>query len=363
MDLTGLFDITLPIVQAPMAGVQGARLAAAVAGAGGLGSIPCAMLAPDDIRRQVEDFRGQFGARPIPPFNLNFFCHTMPAPDEDKEAAWQDALLPFYKELGIDLPAIGAVQGRQPFSDDTMMLLEELRPPVVSFHFGLPAPKYVARIKERGAKVLSSATTVAEAIYLERQGADAIIAQGVEAGGHRGLFLSDDTTTQMGTFALLPQIVAAVDVAVIAAGGIAGRDGVSAAFALGAAGVQVGTAYLLCPECDTSRIHREAIAGERAGESASESAGESAINTALTNVFTGRPARAIVNRLMRELGPFNSVAPAFPRAAMMVGPLRAAAEKSGSADFSSLWCGQNANGCKELPAAEITRELMADFSG
>jgi nitronate monooxygenase len=287
----------------------------------------------------------------------------MPALDEDKEAAWQDALLPFYKELGIEMPEVAAAQGRQPFSDDTMMLLEELRPPVVSFHFGLPAPEYVARIKEHGAKVLSSATTVAEAIYLERQGADAIIAQGVEAGGHRGLFLSDDTTTQMGTFALVPQIVAAVDVPVIAAGGIAGPGGVSAAFALGAAGVQVGTAYLLCPECDTSRIHREAIAGGRGSESAGESAGESAINTALTNVFTGRPARAIVNRLMRELGPFNSVAPAFPRAAMMVGPLRAAAEKSGCADFSSLWCGQNASGCKELPAAQITRELMSGSSG
>lgn len=356
MDLTGLLDISLPIVQAPMAGVQGARLAAAVAGAGGLGSIPCAMLAPDDVRQQVEDYRGQFNGRPIPPFNLNFFCHVTPAPDEDKEAAWRALLLPFYEELGIDLPAIGPSQGRQPFADDTMMLLEELRPPVVSFHFGLPAPKYVARLKEHGAKVLSSATTVAEAIYLARHGVDAIIAQGVEAGGHRGMFLSDDTTTQMGTFALLPQIVAAVDVPVIAAGGIAGPGCVSAAFALGAAGVQAGTAYLLCPECDTSRVHREAIAGARAG------VGKSETNTALTNVFTGRPARAIVNRLMRESGPLSSVAPAFPRAAMMVGPLRAAAEKAGSADFSSLWCGQNANGCKELPAAEITRELMADFS-
>ncbi|MEX0941515.1 MAG: nitronate monooxygenase [Pseudomonadales bacterium] len=348
MNLLTLLGISLPIIQAPMAGVQGARLAAAVSRAGGLGSIPCAMLSPDGIRREVEDYKGRFEGQAVPPFNLNFFCHAMPEPDADKESAWREALAPYYKELGIDLPGLVTGPGRQPFSDDTMILLEELKPPVVSFHFGLPAGETISRIKDYGATVLSSATTVEEAMYLERQGVDVVIAQGAEAGGHRGLFLSDDIATQMGTFSLLPQVAAAVEVPVIAAGGIAGRDSVTAAFALGAAGVQAGTAYLLCPECDTSKVHREAIAGR------------AALNTALTNVFTGRPARAIVNRMMRELGPVTSIAPAFPNAAMMAAPLRAAAEKIGSADFSPLWCGQNASLCREMPAAAVTRELMSN---
>ena len=195
--------------------------------------------------------------------------------------------------------------------------------------------------------MLSSATTVDEARWLEARGVDAIIAQGFEAGGHRGMFLSEDLTTQVGTLALVAQIVHAVKTPVIAAGGIADARGVRAALALGAAGVQVGTAYLLCPEASTSAVHRAALKSEAAR------------HTALTNVLTGRPARGIMNRVMRALGPISDAAPSFPLATAAIAPLRAEAEKRGSGDFSPLWSGQNNSGCKEIAAAQLTRELAA----
>jgi nitronate monooxygenase len=211
----------------------------------------------------------------------------------------------------------------------------------------VPSRDLLDRVRQWRPAIVSSATTVDEARWLEAQGVDAIIAQGLEAGGHRGMFLSDDLTTQVGTFALVRQIVQAVSVPVIAAGGIADAFGVAAAIALGAAAVQVGTAYLLCPEASTPRVHRDALASPRAS------------HTALTNVFTGRPARSIVNRLIAELGPMNPSAPAFPLALAGVLPLRSKAESRGSGDFSPLWAGQNASGCKNIPAAELTRELAA----
>ncbi len=341
--LQTLLGTALPIVQAPMAGVQGSALAVAVSNAGGLGSLPCAMLSPDALRRELEALR----AGTARPYNVNFFCHTPPTPDAAREAAWRDALAPYARELGVDLASVPAGAGRQPFSAEAADLLEAFRPPVVSFHFGLPEPALLARVKSWGAKVLSSATTVEEARWLEARGVDAVIAQGLEAGGHRGHFLSHDLTLQQGTFALLPQIVRAVRVPVIAAGGIASAAGVRAALALGAAGVQVGTAYLLCPEATTSAVHRAALAGDGAR------------HTALTTLFTGRPARGIVNRLMRELGPLNPAAPAFPLATAAIAPLRAAAEKAGSGDFSPLWAGQNCSGCAHVPAAQLTRALAA----
>ncbi|MCE7988682.1 MAG: nitronate monooxygenase [Caldilinea sp. CFX5] len=343
MTLQQILGIELPIIQAPMAGVQGSTLAIAVSNAGGLGSLPCAMLSLDAIRAELTTIQAQTDK----PFNVNFFCHTPPVPDAAREAAWRAALSPYYQEHGIDSTAIPAGAGRTPFSAEAADLLAEFKPPVVSFHFGLPAPDLLARVKAWGAKVLSSATTIAEARWLEAHGVDAIIAQGVEAGGHRGIFLSEDLTTQSGTFALTPQIVQAVQVPVIAAGGIADARGVAAAMALGAAGVQVGTAYLLCPEVTISAIHRTALKSEAAG------------HTALTNLFTGRPARSIVNRVMRELGPLSSTLPAFPLATAAIAPLRAKAESQGSSDFSPLWAGQNVRGCKEIPAAQLTRELAA----
>jgi len=341
MDIRTLFGIVHPIIQAPMAGVQGSALAIAVSNAGGLGSLPCAMLAPEAMGRELEALR----AGTAKPFNVNFFCHETPVPSAEREAAWRAALAPYFAQFGIDAATIPAGPGRIPLSAEAADVLERFRPAVVSFHFGLPSPSLLARVKSWGSKVLSSATTVEEATWLEAHGVDAVIAQGAEAGGHRGMFLTDDLTTQMGTLALVPQVVRAVKVPVIAAGGIADRAGVEAALALGAAGVQVGTAFMLCPEATTSAIHRRALASAAAR------------HTALTNLFTGRPARGIVNRLMRELGPMSDRAPAFPLATAGIAPIRAKAEASGSGDFSPLWSGQNAEGCLEIPAAEVIRRL------
>jgi nitronate monooxygenase len=341
--LQELLGTELPVIQAPMAGVQLSALAIAVCKAGGLGSLPCAMLGMDGVRKELAAIK----AATHRPYNVNFFTHTSPVPSAQREAAWRAALLPYYREFGIDPESIPPGPGRAPFTAEAAELLSEFKPPVVSFHFGLPSADLVAKVKSWGAKVLASATTVDEARWLEAHGADLIIAQGVEAGGHRGNFLTHDLTTQLGTFALLPQVVRAVKVPVIAAGGIADAKGVAAALALGAAGVQVGTAYLLCPESTTSAVHRAALKSEGAR------------HTALTNVFTGRPARGIVNRVMREIGPMTSAAPEFPLATTGITPLRAKAESRGSGDFSPLWSGQNASGCREIPAGELTRSLAA----
>jgi len=336
--------VRLPIIQAPMAGVQGSALAVAVSNAGGLGSLPCAVLSPEALRKELTVIRAQT----VKPFNVNFFCHAPPTPSAEREAAWRATLAPYYEEFGL-VSTIAEGGGRAPFSSEVADVLGEFRPAVVSFHFGLPSAELLARVRTWGSKVFSSATTVEEACWLEARGVDAIIAQGFEAGGHRGMFLSDDLDTQVGTLALVPQIVKAVKTPVIAAGGIADAKGVAAALALGAAGVQVGTAYLLCPEATTSAVHRAALKSEAAH------------HTALTNVFTGRPARGIINRVMREVGPISAVAPAFPLAASAIAPLRARAESLGSGAFSPLWSGQNASGCKEIPAAQLTRELAGEL--
>jgi nitronate monooxygenase len=333
----------LPIIQAPMAGVQGAALAAAVSNAGALGSLPCALLGPDAMRAELAALRGGTER----PFNLNFFCHEPPRPDAARESAWRSALAGYYEEFGIDPASIPAGPGRMPFDAAAADLLETVKPAAVSFHFGLPPPDLLARVRSWGSKILSSATSVEEALWLEARGVDAVIAQGLEAGGHRGHFLSDDLSVQSGTLALLPQVVRAVKLPVIAAGGIADAKGVAAAMRLGAAAVQVGTAYLLCPESTTGPVHRVALKSMAAR------------HTALTNLYTGRPARGIVNRLMRELGPISPLAPAFPLAVAAVSPLRAKAEALGSGEFSPLWCGQNASGCLQIPAAELTWTLAA----
>lgn len=345
--LQTLFGIEYPLIQAPMAGAQGAKLAIAVSKAGGLGSLPCAMLTPDAMKKEL----GEIKAQTAKPYNVNFFCHVPPVPSDEREARWRATLAPYYAQFGIDAATIAAGPGRAPFSAEAADLLSEFKPAVVSFHFGLPSSSLIERVRAWGGKILSSATTVDEARWLEDHGVDAIIAQGLEAGGHRGIFLSDDLTTQLGTFALLPQVARAVTVPVIAAGGIADAHGIAAAMELGAAGVQIGTAYLLCPEASASVVHRAALkaAGAR--------------HTALTNLFTGRPARGIVNRVMRELGAINSTAPEFPLATSAIAPLRAKAEAQASGDFSPLWSGQNAGGCKEIPAAELTRELARGFRG
>jgi len=341
MTLQQHLGIELPIIQAPMAGIQASAMAVAVSNAGGLGSLPAAMLTLDVLRNELTTIRAQTDK----PFNVNFFCHTPPAPDAIRETAWRTLLAPYYREHGIDPSAIAPGMGRMPFNTEVCDVVEPFAPQVVSFHFGLPNAALLARVRGWGAKVLCSATTVEEGLWLQDQGVDAVIAQGLEAGGHRGHFLSDDLSQQMGTYALLPQLVRALQVPVIAAGGIADAKGVAAALAMGAAAAQVGTAYMLCPEATTSTLHRAALQSDAAR------------HTALTNLFTGRPARGIVNRVMRELGAINPAAPHFPQATTAIAPLRAKAEAQNLGDFSPLWSGQNASGCKAIPAAQLTREL------
>ncbi|WPB56280.1 nitronate monooxygenase family protein [Xylophilus sp. GOD-11R] len=340
-----LFGIALPILQAPMAGPCWHEMAIAVGQTGGLGALPCAMLSEAQIRAEVAQVRQASEA----PLNLNFFCHTAPAPDAERDAAWRAALRPYYLEAGLDpdMPVPASV--RHPFDATTCALVEALRPEVVSFHFGLPAPDLLARVKAMGAKVISSATTVDEAVWLEERGVDAVIAMGFEAGGHRGVFLRDEVYSQLGTFALVPQVVDAVRVPVIAAGGIADGRGVAAAFVLGASAVQVGTAFLHTPEARLPAVHRAALSGPMARQ------------TALTNLFTGRPARGIVNRLMRELGPLSSAAPAFPSAGGALTPLKTATEGGEHAgDFVSLWAGQAAPLGRAMSASELTGALAED---
>ena len=339
--LTRLFGIELPIIQAPMAGVQGSALTIAVSQAGGLGSLPCAMLSLEALGAALTQIRAQT----TKPINVNFFCHYEPEPQAAKQAMWLKQLAPYFAELGIHPDTQAAGAQRAPYTSAQAEVLAKFKPEVVSFHFGLPNEDLLLEIKSWGSKIISTATTVEEALWLEARGVDAIIAQGLEAGGHRGHFLSDDLTEQHGTFSLLPQIIAAVDVPVIAAGGIVDAKTVRAAMAMGASAVQVGTAYLLCPECTTSEIHRAALQSEAAH------------HTALTNLFSGRPARGIVNRFMAELGPINNAVPDFPLASSAVAGLRSAAEQQGFGDFSPLWSGKNATGCQAIPAAELTRQL------
>jgi nitronate monooxygenase len=337
-----LLKIDLPIIQAPMASAMDSAMVIAVSQAGGLGSLPCAMLTADQIRSELETIRRQTRN----PINVNFFCHQQPVFDAPREKAWRQRLSNYYRELALDpdIPLPRAT--RTPFGRAACDVLEELKPEVVSFHFGLPDKTLLARVKATGAKILSSATTVEEAQWLEDHGCDAIIAQGYEAGGHRGMFLTEDVATQVGTMALVPLIVDAVKVPVIAAGGIADARGIVASFALGASAVQIGTAYLFCPEAKIAPVYREAL--------------KKTNQTAITNVFSGRPARGIVNRIVRELGPMSDLAPPFPLAGGAIAPIRKKSEAAGSEDFAQMWSGQAASLCRELPAGELTKRLASE---
>jgi len=339
--LLDLFKTEFPIVLAPMAGVMDAELMIAAAEGGALGSLPCAMLSVEKAREQVNIFRQRVSA----PVNMNFFCHRAVDADQKSEAGWKQRLASYYEEFGVDPAGLVNAANRAPFDAVMCELIEELKPEVVSFHFGLPEQALLERVKAAGCIVMSSATIVKEAIWLEENGADVVIAQGAEAGGHRGMFLTDNIAEQPGTFALVPQVVDAVKVPVIAAGGIADGRGIAAAFALGAAGVQIGTAYLRCPESRVSAPARVALA-----QALDDS-------TVITNVMTGRPARGVANRAMREIGPISPHAPAFPHAATALAPLKAAAEKLGRVDFTNLWAGQAVRLGREMPAAELTRAL------
>ncbi len=356
---TSFFDAhAIRLVQAPMAGSQNHALAAAVFKAGGLGSIPAAMLNAEQLHKELSAFQGAISTAvqsrsawgTLLPLNVNFFCHTPPPAQSEKESAWRLKLRTVYQAQGIELQSVGSGPGRAPFSEESLALMGQFKPAVVSFHFGLPKPEWVQQLKAWGIQIWSSATTVQEAQWLEHQGADAVIAQGLEAGGHRGMFLTEDLSTQVGTLSLLPQIVKAVKLPVIAAGGISSAAAVKAAQSLGASAVQVGTAFLTSHEATTSALHRHALMSEGAR------------HTALTNLFSGRPARGIVNKFMQDLGPLNPDAPDFPLATAAVAPLRAAAEAQGSGDYSPLWSGQNASDCEALPAADIAHKLLQGWT-
>jgi nitronate monooxygenase len=340
--LLDLFGVEHPILQAPMAGVTSPQMAIATSEAGGLGSIAAAMLTPEGTRQELQMVKQGTGR----PFNVNFFVHKPPAVDAARDAQWRQKLAPYFGELGVPPDTKGP--SRAAFDGSMCDLLLEFMPKVASFHFGLPDRALVSRLKAAGILVLSSATTADEARWLEDEGADAVIAQGAEAGGHRGMFLVDDILRQAGTMALVPQVVDAVRVPVIAAGGIGDGRGIAAALALGAAGVQIGTAFMLTPEAKTGPLHRSAL--KQANDN----------STVLTNVFTGRPARGIVNRIVREVGPMSSAAPAFPRAAEATQPLRGPAEAKGSTDFTPLWSGQAPTLAREMPAGSVIAKLVAE---
>ena len=342
--LLDLLKIEHPIVLAPMAGAIDFELAAAVAEAGGLASLPFAMLNADQAREQIAKFR----ERSRKPVNVNFFCHTPPQLNNAREVRWREALKPYYQELGIDPSAPVPTSARNPFDAAFCEMVEETKPEVVSFHFGLPPADLFKRVKALGSVTMSSATTVAEARWLEDHGVDVIIAQGFEAGGHRGMFLSDNLDAQVGTFALVPQIVDAVKLPVIATGAVSDARGIAAAFMLGAAGVQVGSAYMHCPESKVSAPHRAALAAAQDD------------GTRVTNLMTGRPARGFINRVIRDIGPISELAPAFPLAGGAIMPLRAKVEPKGSGDFTTMWAGQAASLGRARPAGEVTRKLAAD---
>src|SRR5215469_8829067 len=341
--LLNLLKLDIPIIQAPMAGSDSVALARSVSSTGALGSLACALLSPDGVRVAVHALREGITR----PFNLNFFCHPMESPDPAATQEWKSFLRPHYERLGLDIEALAETRLRLPFNDEMCAIVEEVRPEVVSFHFGLPSHDLVDRLKKQGIKILSSATSVREAKWLESRGCDAVIAQGLEAGGHRGMFLETNTATQLGLFALLPQVRDAVSVPVIAAGGIGDARGIVAALALGASGVQLGTAYLFCPEANVPPLYRRAL--EQADH-----------ETALTNLFSGRPARGILNRFLQDSGPMSDAAPVFPYAATLVAPLRAASERAGSVDYMQMWSGQAARLAKSMPADQFTRKLAAD---
>lgn len=339
MGLHSIIDMQVPVIQAPMAGVQDEALALAVSAAGGLGSMPCALLSAD----QLENALAQFAASPRP-INLNFFCHAMAEPDPTAEQRWREALAPYYREFDMEMPAPSTAGARRPIDEHTVDQLARYRPKVLSFHFGLPQPRLLQRMKSWGAVVLASATTLEEGLWLQRNGADIVIAQGIEAGGHRGHFLSPDLALQASTRELVRQLGAALAVPVVAAGGIASRSDVEELLDAGASAVQAGTAYLLCPEAKTKTVHRAALC-------------RAAVDSAITNLFSGRPARGIINRLMQELGPISTLPPAFPWASQALAPLRAKAEALGRDDFSPLWSGTKPGRFRDMDAAAVTREL------
>jgi nitronate monooxygenase len=338
--LTVLLGIEHPVIQAPTAGAATPELAAAVSAGGALGSLGSAALAPDELVSQARAVR----AATDRPFNVNFFCHRPPELDEADAARARQRFGPLYRELGLGRPPDPSVPAIA-FDVERLAALLEIRPAVASFNFGLPDRAALEAIREAGCRVLSSATTVAEAEHLAERGADAVIAQGAEAGGHRGSFLVGGDDGPVGTLALVPQVVDAIDIPVIAAGGIGDGRGLAAALCLGAAGGQIGTAFLACPEAAIHPLYRDALRSARAEA------------TTITRSFSGRPARALRNRAVAEAGGDPLPYPAQLSLSRVLG--EAAAER-GSAEFLAMWAGQAAPLAREVPAAELVARIVSD---
>ena len=338
--LQHLFGIEHPIVQAPMAGASTPAMAIAVANEGGLGSLGCAMMPPEELRTAA----AEVAAATNRAINFNFFVHTEPDLAAYDPSTMQRALAPFYEEYGLEAPPAPAL-GAPGFSDATLDVLLALSPKVVSFHFGLPSADSIEALKRAGAKLIGCATNVAEARALEDGGMDAIVAQGAEAGGHRGAFIGAPHENDMGTIALVPMVADAVRVPVIAAGGIFDGRGVAAAFKLGADGAQIGTAFLRAPQSAVSPLHKQALADHPDNA------------TRLTRLFSGRPARSVRNRLMDELGAQEHATAPFPTQRGLVAPLAVAAARRGKADFMPLWSGQGGPRAQEASTAKIFAQI------
>ena len=334
--VTELLGIEHPILQAPMANAATPALAAAVSEAGGLGALGSAMLPVDELRRQTAELR----ERTDRPFQLNFFCHETPEVTGDIAERAREYFAPLYDELGLGEPPQPSAPAVE-FDEARLEALLELRPPVVSFHFGLPTQDALEAIHAAGMVVLASATTVGEARHLEEHGADAVVAQGAEAGGHRGSFLVEGDERPVGTLALVPQVVDAVGVPVIAAGGIADGRGLAAVLALGAGAAQIGTAFLPCPESGISPEYREALRSAKADA------------TILTRAVSGRPARALRNRMTQEL---SGVLP-YPAQLSLTAPLFGVDGAAGQ--FQAMWSGQAAALATEAPAGEVVAAISA----
>ncbi len=341
--LRALLPTRLPLIQAPMAGCQDDRLALAVSRAGALGSLPAALLDPASLDSALE----RLDATGLP-YNVNFFAHRPVTPNEQVLSRWVEQLAPLYAACGLGAPP-RPEPGRRAFDDATAEVLGRFRPAVVSFHFGLPSPALLDRVRATGALILSTATTLQEALHLESRGVDGIIAQGLEAGGLRGHFLDSDVASQQRLEDLVPAFVERLTVPVVAAGGLGTSALVDRMLDLGAAAVQVGTAFLLTHEATTRPWHRQRLK-------------DAAEPTLLTNVFTGGLARGLANTLVRELGACSPSVPPFPWASSSLSPLRQWAEAKGLDDFSPLWCGTHRSHLREASAASIVSELMASFT-
>lgn len=339
--------IALPIIQAPMAGTSTPELAAAVSNAGGMGSMGLAANTVEQARQAIARCKALTDA----PFNANFFCNRAPVADPAIESEWLAYLAPLFDEAGVPAPT-SLEAPYLSFNDNPAMLdmLLEEKPPIVSFHFGIPSAPTIQKLKAAGITLMATATTLPEARAIEAAGLDVIVAQGVEAGGHRGVFDPHDDDLGLTTIALTRLLTAHTDLPVIAAGGIMDGNGIRAVLELGACAAMMGTAFILCPESAADDAYRSTLSSDKAQ------------HTRITAVASGRPARGIVNGLHNRIDtPGRPPQPAFPICYTAAKALQKAAQAQGNAEFASHWAGQGAPLARAMPAAELVRVLAAEL--